>query len=86
MIDRHSIETAYCFFHQKHRVYVHSTLEWQRDDIEYAIASYSENMNPELYAFLAQGRAGFLRRHDRFTDDLEESLASMQDALDKQVF
>ena len=38
-IDKNAIETAYSFFHQKERVYAHSNMEWQKDDIEYAISS-----------------------------------------------
>ena len=34
MITKDSIETAYSFLHQKQRIYVHSTLDWQKDDIE----------------------------------------------------
>ena len=54
MITKDSIETAYSFLHQKRRstsgrllptgrknVYIHSSLDWQKDDIEYAIASYA---------------------------------------------
>lgn len=48
MITRAGIETAYCFLHQKERVYAHSTMDWQRDDIEYAISSFADDMNPEL--------------------------------------
>ena len=33
MITKDSIETAYSFLHQKQRIYVYSTLDWQRDDI-----------------------------------------------------
>ena len=40
MIDKGVIETAYCFFHQKQRVYQYSTMDWQKDDIEYAIDDY----------------------------------------------
>ena len=39
MMTKDSIETAYSFLHQKQRIYVHSTLDWQKDDIEMAIAS-----------------------------------------------
>ena len=39
MITKDSIETAYSFLHQKQRIYVHSTLDWQKDDIEIAIDS-----------------------------------------------
>ena len=41
MITKDSIETAYSFLHQKQRIYVYSTLDWQKDDIEIAIASYA---------------------------------------------
>ena len=53
-----SIETAYSFLHQKRRstsgrllptgrknVYIHSTLDWQKDDIELAIGSYVDDMS-----------------------------------------
>ena len=36
MITKDSIETAYSFLHQKRNVYIHSSLDWQKDDIEYA--------------------------------------------------
>ena len=52
MISKDSIESAYCFLHQKYRVYKFSNNETQRDDIEFAIASYVEEMNKELYAQL----------------------------------
>ena len=39
MITKDSIETAYSFLHQKRNVYIHSTLDWQKDDIEYAIGT-----------------------------------------------
>ena len=45
MISKDSIESAYCFLHQKYRVYKFSNNETQRDDIEFAIASYVEEMN-----------------------------------------
>ena len=61
MITRDSIETAYCFFHQKERVFAHSTMDWQKDDIEYAIASYVDEMNAELYQLLSHGNTNFLR-------------------------
>lgn len=41
-----SIESAYCFFHQKLRVYEYSTSPTQRDDIEYAISQYVDGMTP----------------------------------------
>lgn len=48
MITKDKIETAYSFLHQKQRIYVHSTLDWQKDDIEIAIASYADEMSQEL--------------------------------------
>ena len=58
MITKDSIETAYSFLHQKQRIYVlaslrwqaskaraHSTLDWQRDDIELAISDYANDMS-----------------------------------------
>ncbi len=62
-IPKDSIETAYCFLHQKRNVYIHSSLDWQKDDIEYAIASYAESMNQQLYDALSGGRPDFLREH-----------------------
>ena len=50
MITKDSIETAYSFLHQKQRIYVHSTLDWQKDDIEIAIASYARKWNISLPA------------------------------------
>lgn len=37
MINRDCIETAYSLLHQKRNVYIHSTLDWQKDDIELAM-------------------------------------------------
>ena len=47
MITKDSIETAYSFLHQKRNVYIHSTLDWQKDDIELAIGSYVDDMSQE---------------------------------------
>ena len=69
-ITRHSIETAYSFLHQKRNVYIHSTMEWQRDDIEYAIGCFADDMSPELYALLSDGRSDFLRDNTRFEEDI----------------
>ena len=78
MIARYDIETAYTFFHQKERVYAHSTLQWQRDDIEVAIADYVDVMNPELYKLLADGRQDFLRDHRRFSTDIAQAVAQLE--------
>ena len=60
-INKNAIETAYSFFHQKERVYAHSTMEWQKDDIEYAISSYVQDMDKTLYDLLSDGQDGFLK-------------------------
>ncbi len=81
MIARDAIETAYCFFHQKERVFAHSTMEWQKEDIEYAIASYVEEMNPELYALIFQGCVGFLCSHETFHADLRLAVDRLEAML-----
>ncbi len=81
MISKHSIESAYCFFHQKERVYAHSTLDWQRDDIEQAIASYVDEMSPELYQLLSQGNAQFLRTHTLFHEQIKQALEHLEAML-----
>ena len=70
MITKDSIETTYSFLHQKRNVYIHSSLDWQKDDIELAIGSYVDNMSQELYESISSGRADFLRDHKHFGDDI----------------
>ena len=70
MITRDSIETAYSFLHQKRNVYIHSALDWQKDDIELAIGSYVDNMSQELYEAISDGRTDFLRDHKQFVEDI----------------
>lgn len=79
MISRESIETAYCFLHQKQRVFEFSTMDWQKDDIEVAIASYVDEMPAELFDLLAQGRSDFLTNHRRFGDDMKEAVARLEE-------
>ena len=62
MITKDSIETAYSFLHQKQRIYAHSTLDWQKDDIEVAIASYADDMSRELYTTISGGKPIILKR------------------------
>lgn len=78
MISHHCIETAYCFFHQKERVYAHSNMEWQREDIEYAIALYVEEMNPELLHTISGGNPHFLREHCSFHAHLQQALDTLE--------
>ena len=81
MITRDSIETAYSFLHQKRNVYIHSTLDWQKDDIELAIGSYVDDMNQELYEAISNGRADFLRDHKRFGDDITLAVERLEQKL-----
>ena len=81
MITKDSIETAYSFLHQKRNVYIHSSLDWQKDDIEYAIASYVDDMNQELYDTIAEDRADFLRNHKRFQEDITQAVEQLERML-----
>jgi len=81
MITKDSIETAYSFLHQKLQVYLHSSLDWQRDDIEYAISSYVDGMNQELYDTLSGGRRDFLRDHKKFQEDITDAVAKLEGML-----
>ncbi len=81
MMTKDSIETAYSFLHQKRNVYIHSVLNWQRDDIEYAIASYVDDMSQELYDELSAGRSDFLRDHQRFEQDITEAVRQLENML-----
>ena len=81
MITKDSIETAYSFLHQKWNVYIHSSLDWQKDDIEYAIASYADDMSRELYDKLSEGRSDFLRAHARFQKDMAEAVKRLENML-----
>ena len=81
MITKDSIETAYSFLHQKQNVYLHSTLDWQKDDIEYAISSYVDDMSPELYDAISVGRTDFLRDHKRFREDIVSAVQQLEAML-----
>lgn len=81
MITRDSIETAYSFLHQKRNVYIHSSLDWQRDDIEYAIASYVDDMSRDLYETISDGRTDFLRDHKRFQEDITNAVERLESML-----
>ena len=50
-------------------------------DIEYAISSFADDMNPELYSLLADGRTDFLRSHATFHADMLHAL----DILEKML-
>ena len=84
MITREAIETAYCLFHQKERVYSHSSMEWQRDDIEYAVASYVDSMAAQLYRAIAQAQPDFLLSHPSFGTDLQQAVARLEQMLNQR--
>ena len=81
MITKDSIETAYSFLHQKRNVYIHSTLDWQKDDIELAIGSYVDDMSQELYETISDDRPDFLRDHKRFGDDITQAVDRLEKML-----
>ena len=81
MITKDSIETAYSFLHQKQRIYVFSTLDWQKDDIEIAIASYVDEMSQELLEAISDGRGDFLRDHKRFQEDITKVVEKLEKML-----
>ena len=81
MLTRDSIETAYSFLHQKRNVYIHSSLEWQKDDIEYAIGNYVDDMSQELYEAISDGRVDFLRDHKRFQEDITLAVEELEKML-----
>ncbi len=76
-----SIESAYCFFHQKLRVYEYSTSPTQRDDIEYAISQYVDGMNPALYQLLANGTLHYLLDHTTFEQDMRHAVNQLDGML-----
>ena len=81
MITKDSIETAYSFLHQKQRIYVHSTLDWQKDDIELAISDYANDMSRELYDAISGGSTDFLRDHKRFQEDITRAVEILEKML-----
>ena len=81
MITKNSVETAYSFLHQKRNVYIHSTLDWQMDDIELAIGSYVDDMSQELYEVISDGRVDFLRDHKRFREDMTQAVDKLEEML-----
>ena len=86
MITKDSIETAYSFLHQKQRIYVHSTLDWQKDDIEMAIAAYADDMSIELYEAISGGRTDFLRDHKRFQDDITKAVEMLEGLYQDEAY
>ena len=67
--DRNTIEQAYAFFHQKLKVYEHSTSEREMDHIEDCIVDYANSMSKDLFNELSQGNPVFLHEHTTFQED-----------------
>lgn len=72
--SKDSIESAYCFFHQKLRVYEFSHRHTQCDNIEYAISQYVDGMTPALYQLLANGTPYYLLDHTAFEQDMRHAI------------
>lgn len=81
MITKDIIETAYAFFHQKQRIYQYSKLDWQKDDIEMAIASYVDDMNAELREQLSRGDSEWLHSHTSFAEELISAVEELEKRL-----
>ena len=79
--DRHIIEQAYAFVHQKERVYSHSQSEAEKDHIEDSIASHANAMSPELYSVLSDGNGSYLKEHEGFGVDLRDASKKMERML-----
>lgn len=82
-ITKDSVEQAFCFFHQKWRVYEHSTMDWQKDDIEYAISQYVADMNTALYSTLSSGNSHYLLTHDCFAKDLPDAIDRLEEMMEE---
>lgn len=82
MRDRNAMEQAYAFFHQKLKVYEHSTSEREMDHIEDTIASYSNSMSGELFRELSGGNPAFLHEHSTFAEDLRQAVQVMGEWLE----
>ena len=80
--DKNTVEQAYAFFHQKLKVYEHSTSEREMDHIEDCIASYSNSMSKELFNELSQGNPAFLHEHTTFREDLKKAVFGMERMLE----
>ena len=53
-------------------------IAFEKDDIELAIGSYVDDMSPELYDAISDGRPDFLRDHKRFGDDITLAVEKLE--------
>ena len=79
--DKNAIEQAYAFFHQKLKVYEHSTSELEMDHIEDTIADYANSMSKDLFNELSQGNPAFLHEHSTFQEDLTNAVLMMESLI-----
>ena len=84
MITKEAIEIAYSFLHQKRNVDIHSSLDWQKDDIEYAIASYVDEMSEELLSAISDGKTDFLKEYTRFKEDITTAVNTLERMLESK--
>ena len=80
--ERNAIEQAYAFFHQKLKVYEHSTSEKEMDHIEDCIANYANTMSKELFDELSAGNSAFMHEHSSFREDLTKAVCLMEKWLE----
>ncbi len=83
MIESSAIEQAYAFFHQKLKVYEHSTSEREIDHIEATISSYADAMSADLFDRLSGGNESYLHEHTSFQMDLSDAVQKMEKWLDQ---
>lgn len=76
-----AIRTAYSFFHQKLQVYRYSNLDWQKEDIEYAISEYVSTMSPSLLTEISAGNADYLLSHATFGKELSDAVDKLEKML-----
>ena len=79
--DRNTIEQAYAFFHQKLKVYEHSTSEREMDHIEDTISTYADAMSPALFRELSGGDPAFLHEHSTFLKELQQAVGDLESQL-----
>ena len=84
--DRHIIEQAYAFFHQKERVYSHSQSEAEKDHIEDSVAAYANSMSDELYMVLSGGDDAYLKEHICFGEQLKDAVAKTERMLSGYIY
>lgn len=79
--DRNAVEQAYAFFHQKLKVYEHSTSEREMDHIEDTISTYADAMSPALFRELSGGDPAFLHEHSTFLEELQQAVGDLESHL-----